>query len=92
MPTGNYHDQASTALTNAYVLFTFTTQAISFSIMNDDAADSIQVSYDGVTQSRNILAGEEYNWVAHANGDYKVMVYLKSTAAGASYRLETTEG
>ncbi len=92
MPTGDYHDQGTTALTNAYVLFKFSTPAISYSIINDDAADNIEVSYDGVNQARSIAAGEAFNGSGSGNGSYIFGVYLKSTPAGASYRLETSQG
>ena len=89
-----YSNQGITALTNAYVYFPFGIGVIGVGIINDELAvgDNIEVSWDGVNQARSIAGAEAYNWGSSGNGDYKFGVYLKSTPAGAAYRLETTLG
>lgn len=88
MPTGTYHDNASTALTNAYVYFGFGTACKTYDILNDELAggDNIEVSRDGVNQTKSLKPGEKYSYPP--DNSYVFGVYLKSTPAGALYRLE----
>lgn len=86
MPTEDYHDQTTTALTNAYVLFKPINASKAFSIINDDAADNIEISWDGVNQAKSIAAGESYDRSPYSG--FLPGIWIKSTPAGANYRLE----
>jgi hypothetical protein len=91
MPTGDYHDQASTALTVNYVFFRFTTPHTRWDLCNDDALLNVLYSFDGINQAGVLFPGDVYKWEPKP-GDYSPGVYLKSNVANASYRLMTAEG
>ncbi len=90
MPTGDYHDQSTTALTANYVQFRPSTPAKSYTVINDDAAKVVYVSWDGTHIIKKVMPGEVYN--RNPGNGYVSAVYLESLAADADYRLEFEPG
>lgn len=78
-----YLDQGVTALTTAYQHFVFGFTSVSITIINDDQNDTLTFSFNGSAVHGTIQPGETFVMDNRAQAG----IYLKSSSAGASYRV-----
>jgi len=71
------------AMTNLYVQRAFGNAINTLTVSNDSMADTVQVSYDGVTLEGDLMPGETKTF----NVKNKSSVYLKGTVGGDNARI-----
>jgi len=79
-----YENQAGTALTNAFVQQAFGFTARKVVLYNDDGANWIEWSWDGLAVAGRLELGDppfEMDWISRTS------IYLRGQAGGESYRV-----